>query len=64
MVRERERMSISRVYFRKLDKGGNICMKTCVAVYEEGLFDLRGEIFGGPLLPPPPPPKRTLVDRT
>ena len=50
---ERERRSI-RVYFRKRDKGGNICMKTYVAVYEEGLFDLRREILGGPLLPPPP----------
>ena len=37
-----------RVYFRKLDGGGGGGgggggnMKTRVAVYEEGLFDLRG----------------------
>ena len=43
-------MLISRVYFRKLDKGGKLCireilggnMKTHVALHEEGLFDLRG----------------------
>ena len=39
-----------RVYFRKLDKGGQLHIreilgggniKTCMAIYEEGLFDLR-----------------------
>ena len=42
--------NVNRVYFRKLDKGGQPHigevlggnMKTHLAVYEEGLFDLRG----------------------
>ena len=58
-------------YYRKSDKGGKLHireilggnMKTHVAVYEEGLFDLRGaKLFKGgqmpPLAPPPPPPKK------
>ena len=56
----------ARVYFRKLDKGGESHireilggnMKTRLAVYKDGLFDLRG---GKTFLrrgeyPPPPPP--------
>ena len=49
-------MYILRVYFRKFDKGGEPHireilggnMKTHLAVYEEGLFDLRGsKLFSG-----------------
>ena len=55
----------ARVYFRKVTRGGKSHiqggnMKTHVAVYEEGLFDVRGGgakpfLRGGkyPLCPPP-----------
>ena len=64
--------TIPRVYFRKLDKGGGGGqphireilggnMKTHLAVYEEGLFDLRGaKLFkgGGGEMPPLVPTQR------
>ena len=59
-------VTMTRVYFRKLDKGGANCtykkswggnMKTHQAVYEEGLFDLRGgkTLWGGGANGPPHP---------